>query len=294
MILSAADLDAFQKCPRRWKIQQSEDARWNPKALFDSTFRRAILALSNGEDKAKVASNAVATFLEKCVTPGLETLHDPYTLAHDWTSVLQTAIEAVSRATLLCLKPGITVPLSSEISWRVSAFEDESGMLHRWASVAKIDNDSIARELHSWSVFGDCSAVGAPMMIHLIEVGQQRSGHQHTPWCRSWRHPAIAGRFAFQNKDGSPLKGDWKPVWFQDSKNNPATWVDLMQRDNVSLIRHLPVRQPTSEQAAVLFRAQVLEQAKLMAAAGEWQTVPMTRSACDFPTVCAWQFKCYG
>jgi len=305
MILSAADLDSFQKCPRRWKIQQSEESRWNPKALFDATFRQAVFALSNGGDKAKVTSNAITTFLEKCAKPGLDTSHDPYTLAHDWVAVLQTSIEAISRTVLLTLKPGITVPLSAktelngttrnyaELAWRCSSFEDDSGMLHRWASVSKIDADSITRELHSWAVFGDCSAVGAPMTLHLIEVGQQRNGHQHTHWCRSWRHPAIAGRFAFQQKDGTALKGEWKPVWFQDSKNEPRVWVDLMQRDNVNLIRHLQVKQPTNEQAATLFREQVILEAERMRSAPEWQQIPMTRTACDFPQVCAWQALCY-
>ena len=149
------------------------------------------------------------------------------------------------------MKPGPTIIPEGDLGWQCACFQDDTGTLHRWATIDKIEDSIPMAELHSWYVSGDMLAARVPMQLHLIEIGSQRHGHQHSPWCKAFKHPAVAGRFAFQKQDGRPLQGDWKPVWYQDSTaNNAKDWVDMMQRDNVRLIRHLQLKQASEKLCA--------------------------------------------
>lgn len=287
--MTAPRLTVLQRCPRRYKIEESGlSYRWKPTALLSSMLRAAIFKLSSGTEKTEVAREFSTQILERAANPGIETQHDPYTLARDLTAILANVIEWVSRSPLLVLRPGPAMSLQSGATWECTAFQDDSGVLHRWATVDKLDADSLTRELHSWHVFGDCAAAQVPMRLHLIEIGSQRSGRQHTPWCKAYAHPHVMGRFAFQQKDGKPLQGNWKPVWFQDSgRNEPATWVDLMARDQVSLIRTVDVKQPTVKQCEE-FRRQVISEGLRAGELPGWEDIPLFRPACDIP-VCPHQ-----
>lgn len=295
LILDAPKLTIFQRCARRHVLERSwKPSRWHPKTLFDACLRRAILDLSSGKPKEKVADGAVARFMETAANPGLDTVTDPYVLAKDFTAMLRTILEALSRLTLLAVKMGPTVELSPDLSWRVSAFQDESGLLHRWQTVERADADTLARELHSWHVFGDMAAAQVPMALHLIEVGTQRKGRRHTAWCRCYKHPSLMGYFKFRSKYGAKLQGGWKPVWYADSTTqDPKTWVDLMESDRLSLIHHVDVKQ-LSEEHIEQFRQEVAFEAKRMAELPHWQDVPRFRPACDWPTVCPFQPVCYS
>jgi hypothetical protein len=252
--------------------------------------------LSNGADVEDVTQEAVTQYLEAAAEPGLETSADPYTLAHDFTSMLQTALFAISKAPMLSLEPGGSIILTPTLKWELSASCDESGALHRWVTVDKLDEDAISRLLHSWAVFGDVAAAGVPMVLHVVEIGNRRNGRQHSPWCKAYRHPAIAGRFAFQKQDGSPLTGDWKAVWYQDSdRNRPDSWVELMERDGVSLIHEIRVKQ-VSQVNTEAFLQQVAAESERMKSLADvpWTDIPMSRPACDaIGSPCGWQHKCY-
>ncbi len=255
--------------------------------------RAAIFSLSNGADKTAVTKEFTTQLLEHAANPGIETPHDPYTLARDLTSILATVIESVSRGSMMVLRRGPSIVIDPGTTWQCAAFQDDSGVLHRWATVDRLDSDALARELHSWHVFGDCAAAQVPMKLHLIEIGSQRNGRQHTAWCKAYAHPHVMGRFAFQQKDGKPLQGNWKPVWFQDSdRNSPATWVDLMARDGVSLIRTVDVRQPSAKQCAE-FRRQVVSEGLRAGELPRWEDIPLFRPACDAYGVCPHQSRCF-
>lgn len=251
--------------------------------------RPAILALSNGEDVKAVTDEATTRYLEAAARPGIDCLSDPFTLARDHCAVLSTVLEALSRLVLLSVKPG---PLVGD--WQVSAFVDETGLLHRWALVDKWDDDAKYRELHSWACYGDCAALGVGMDLHVIEIGQQRRGHQHTPWARAYKHPAIINRYKFQKVEGGALQGNWQPVWFQDSdKNDAKTWVSLMEADNVQLIHHLSIKEPRAEHVEQFCR-EIAAEAAAMARVQDWRAETMRRVSCDLPYVCPWQDACYG
>jgi hypothetical protein len=295
VILTASELTAFQRCPRRWFLDRlGAPRRWRAKALFERELRRAVVELSNGGDKTAITKEAGAAFLEACSRPGLDTLHDPYTLGRDYASMLATSIEAISRLTLLAIRPGPAIQLSDCLTWQCAAFRDESGALHRWVALERLDGDALTAEMHSWAVFGDCAAAGAPMTLHVVEIGRQSKGHQHCAWARAFKHPAIAGRFAFQARDGGALKGDWKPSWYQDSgKHDPVTWVDLMERDQVRALRHVDVRDPAPEHCRNFVKQAEREARRMSKLPESFGDIPMFRPACDKPFACVYQTQCF-
>lgn len=295
MILSAPLLTKLQRCERRFSLESGYKVlRLRPKELFDKLLREAVFALSNGADKKEVADNAATLFLEAAANPGLEILSDPYTLAMDYSAIFHTAIEAISREVLLVVQRAGVITIGDH-GWNVEAFRDDSGMLHRWTSVDRWDDDAKYRELHSWHVFGDCAASGQGMWLHVVEIGRHSRGHQLTPWCRCFKHPAIAKHFRFRHVDGSALEGGWKPVFYQDSDlNEPKVWVDLMEKDGVRPLHHLQIRDPHPDHVRE-FRAELPEHATRMAktAARQWSSIPRERTACDIPP-CPWQPVCYA
>lgn len=295
-VLTPWSVTDFQRCARLHAFhQQWRAAQWRPKALFDHILRNAILGLSNGMPKEKATAEAVTLFLEACAAPGLDHQGDPYTIGHCWAAIVKTVIEALSRLTLLTVAPGPTVILRDGVQWRCAAFADESGALHRWATVDKLDSDNLTRELHSWYVWGDACAAQTPMTLHVVEVGRYRNGRQHTAWARTFKHPVMSGMWRFQKQDGSKLQGDWKPVWLQDSeRNDPVAWVDLMAAQNVNLIHHLPVKQPSAAHCEE-FKSQMVEVAHRMSLpSGDPFDIVMNRTSCDFPWPCPFQIACYS
>lgn len=295
MLLTASVLASFQRCSRRWRLEQKyQTIRPKPVELFARILKQAIYELSCGRPKQEVSKRAQVRFLEVCAKPGISTQYDPYVLGYDFNSMLQTIVESISRTVLLALRPGPAVEIAPGIVWQCESWADESGLLHRWTIVDRWDNDKLSKELHSWPVFGDIAAAHAPMMVHVIEIGHVSKGHQNSPWCKCFKHPMMLGVFRFQCRDGSKLKGNWLPLYFQDSNNNtPEKWVDLMFNDNVELIHHINVREPSNEHIEDSVRQiQVLVE-RMKAAKEEWYLEPMTRNACDF-TPCPWQPVCYN
>ncbi len=294
--MNASILTSFQRCPRIQKLQDAKTPRrWRPRELAEIHIRSGILALSAGAKLSKVSKDIVASFLEQCATPGLDVDCDPFTLAQDWIAILANILEYVPRGTLPKLKLGPAVILPGGFRWEVKAFADETGHLHRWVLVDRLDDDSMTREFHSWHVDGDRCAAKMPLTLHVIEIGRNSGNHQSTPWCRIFKHPEVINRFAFQQKDGTPLQGNWKPSWFQDSdRNKSGDWVDLMIRDNVKLIRDIQVKQPTTENVAEFVRQVTIEHKRFDSMQHQtWRELPMFRPACDLPP-CCYRTTCFS
>jgi hypothetical protein len=224
--------------------------------------------------------------------------------------MLSTTLTAIARLTLLSLRRLPPVDLDNSLSWKPTAFADESGALHRWVTVDKWDEDALAREAHGWRVFGDICVVDAPLTLHVVEIGQARKGRQQSPWARAYKHPVIAGLVRFQRPDGKgshrPLAGaQWKPLWYADQPQpEPGAWVDRMDADAVTpgLLHHITIRQPepttrqeTLRQIGIL--GQRMRELELeIPPRIELETameVPMSRPACDGWVPCAWQAACY-
>jgi len=290
--LDSTQLTTLQVCPRRLIIesQRASEKLWRPKELYEHCIRQALLNVSAGMSIADATLEAVTVFVERATRPGLLTAHKPYCIAQDWIAILKVSITA-----LATVAGGFTeVPLVSRPSWKCLSLMGNDGRLHRWTTVAKFSRDLAAADLQSWAVVGDICATGLEMTVHFIETGVGRGGHQHTPWCRIFAHPAIPGRFAFQQKDGSPLEGNWKPVWFQNSPNNDiAHWLAMMERDQVKLIHDVRVKSPDASQRARFERDLAIERARI-ASLPKLEELPIFRPACNFPQVCQWQWICYA
>ena len=296
MNLDANLLSTYQRCNRRHVLERDwRPIRWRPKSLLETALRSAILELSNGADVMITSQKAATKLLDECAHAGMDTPYDSYVLAKDYCAILYTVLEWLSRMTLLTIKPGGIVPLGeTEHCWRLSAFQDESGILHRWTVVDKWDTDTQYRELHSWQCFGDCAAANSGMMLHVIEIGRVSNSHQHTDWARCYKHPAIHNHFRFRKVDGSKLEKSWIPVWFQGSDfNDPKVWVDLMLEDKLQPIHHIEINLPDKKYVRD-FHAQVDFEAGRIRDLGAWDTVPLSRAACDVPYMCPWQYVCYA
>ena len=294
MILSAPLLTTLDRCERRFRLESTHRVlRVRPKELFDTLLRECVLSVSNGAAAHEAAELACTRFLETAANPGLEILSDPYTLAQDYCSMLRTVMEAISRQVLLVVQKAGVITIA-EHGWDVQAFRDESGVLHRWTSVDRWDDDAKYRELHSWHVFGDCVATGQGMWLHVVEIGRHSKGHQNSAWCRCFKHPAIAKHFRFRHTDGSALVGNWKPTWMQDlNDTDPKTWVDMMEADSILPLHHLQIRDPHVEHVKE-FRKQLPGYCqKIGNILPAWADVPMRRTSCDIPP-CPWQHACYA
>lgn len=294
MILSAPLLTTLQRCERRFRFESTHKVqRIRPKELFDRLLREAVFAISSGAKTHEVAESACTVFLETAARPGLDILSNPYTLSQDYCAMLRTVIEHISREALLKLGRAGVVTVG-EHAWAIQSFRDESGLLHRWTSVEKWDADAQYRELHSWHVYGDCAASGQGMWLHVVEIGRHSKGHQLSPWCRCFKHPAIARHFRFRHLDGTPLEGAWKPVFYQDSDHQDAkVWVDLMQRDCVTALHHLQIRDPHPEHVQQFRNDLPKIVSQLQSVDQDWTAVPMRRTSCDIPP-CPFQPVCYA
>jgi hypothetical protein len=224
--------------------------------------------------------------------------------------MLSTTLTAMSRLVLLTVsRPPPIGMMEGQTSYLPLSWPDDSGTLHRWITCDAFDAEVLAREAHSWHVLGDMVMCDAPLMLHAVEIGQQRAGRRHSPWARCYKHPVIAGQFRFQRPDGRggwrKLSGDqWKPVWYADqTRPDPEAWCDLMDADHVtqSLLHHISIAQPSAAQARRI-RGEILQVAGEMERAARLSplpespmAVPMARSACD-PVwgPCPWQHGCFA
>lgn len=285
MILDSTTLTKAQKCPRIYINEQTESrGKWEPKALFDSCLRAGI---------GTNALSAEATFRKNATKPGLMTKHDPWTLSGDYCAMLHTILEKLSRMGLPPMVNYAPQVEFGDVIWQpLSALAD--GGLIRFVTVERFDETALWRELHGWGVFGDMAATGLPMDLYFIEIGSIHNGRRHSPWCRSFKHPAVQNYFRFKPKEGSKLKGGWIPHWYADTaRQDPRIWVDLMEKDQVDLI-HRRTIEPLKPAAKRLFQYQLgTEAQRLKDLPKDFREAPMHKANCDWPTLCPWQFKCY-
>jgi hypothetical protein len=225
--------------------------------------------------------------------------------------MLGTILTGISRLTLLTLQRLEPVPLLAlcDQSYLPLSWSDDSGTLHRWIVCDSFDDEVLAREAHSWAVIGDMVMADAPLMLHAIDIGQQRSGRRHSPWARCYRHPIIAGQCRFQRPDGKggwrKLSGEkWRPLWYSDqTRPDPEAWCDLMDADGVtpSLLHHISISQPSPAQSRRI-HAEIARLASEMAGTlaahsrpESPMTVPMSRASCDpVGGPCAYQQCCFA
>lgn len=297
--LNGYKVEQFQRCKRLHRIGITHRLTlWRPSSLLAACLRHAIFDLSSGKPLQEVSSTAVNYFLSAARSPGLDVGGiDAYTLAMDFTAIIRNVLEHLSRVPLLKLYHIIPKKLSEDVTWEFLSQSDESGALHMWAFPDYIPEDPLG-ELHSWRVFGDIAAEGAPMTLHMVAIGARSKAHQNSPWCKVYAHPRVANTFRFNKVSGRKLEGDWKPVYFSSNRSNTAkAWVDWMERDGAiqPLMAHLSIKEASRSDSQTFMR-DVLTEARQIASIGtvhDPKTLPMGRYACDNPYICPHQYYCY-
>lgn len=303
--ISGHSVQTYQRGRRLYTIGLTHRIRrWKARSLLSSALRPAIFHLSSGLDLDAVTTQAVNYILSHAKSEGLDTPDgtDNYSLAQDLCSTAKNIFEYLSRCPLLTLKLIPDKPLF-DTSWSFSSYQDESGLLHRWAFVPSINDDEIMKEVHSWTVMGDMTLARSPLSLHLISIGQTSGNHRTSPWCRAYRSSSVPV-IKFQKKSGQPLTGDWKPYYFadnisKDERKKSSDWVDLMMDDNaiesIPLIRHLSLKEPSNHYIKSFYRDLKEEYGGMQELEGQdASTIPMCRSACESPYPCPHQLFCYS
>ena len=315
--LNASSLTTFQSCIRRAHLERHwRVARPRPKTLFDSCLRKAVLRIAQGATIQTALVEERTRFMD-IAAHGLDWREgrDPWASTQEWCAMLGPILVAISRAGLPKLKQAFPryVTLDNTVLWYLSAFAEESetpgvlSQLHRWVTVDAWDDDACARALHSWAVMGDMAMAGCGMTLHVVVIGQERSGRRQSAWAKAWKHSlsAVGMRFRSKDKDGQwqTPKGDgWSPFWLADNPRiDPAAWCDQMDDDEVTplLLKSLSIALP-SEESVRQTREQILFEGQRLAAslaerpgAADGMSLPMARGACDGWVPCPWQWACY-
>lgn len=300
MILDSYSIGEFQSCRRRWVLNRAwRPIRWNPKRLADGILRDGILSLVGGKSLAEVTADARARYLQIAANPGLDVMADPYTLAKEWCGLMDTVLHGLVKDGLpkeLTEFPRVT--LNSFVEWDVSVpFDGKS--LHRWITLDHWGAADLARELHSWRTIGDIALSQHSMILHVIEIGQIRSGRRSSAWTRGWKHPTMPSlRMRFKGKQAGAFQG-WKPIYYSDGGHEAKEWVDQMWQEGVGtdLIHHIRLQSASEARAAAVTKdvlVESLEMRRLVDDAVTWDAVPMSRNACDTWSVCPFQKVCYA
>lgn len=268
-------------------------SRWRAKLLFDATLRKGIVQLAKGGKVAQVAADARSQFLLIAADPGLDMIGDPYKESKDWCALLEVMLRWMALQPLPKLMDVAPIKLNG-FTWKVSAWGDENGMLHRWITVDAWNADALSRELHSWRTIGDMVATKLPMTLHVLELGQHRSGKHTGAWSRAFYHPGLASlRWRFIK----PENTTWKPIYFADQRILCAEdWVAAAGLEGAlgKLSHDVPVAVPQPAQVEDTLRQMGQEAASMKALAGDWSAQPMSRPACDLYVPCVYQPVCYS
>lgn len=305
MVLDARQLTTLQNCPRRLLLEADwEVLRWRPKSLFDALLRKGIIAISNGAAVRETAQSAKADYLQLAAQPGLDLPQgsNPYVIARDYCAMLDTVLHAAAKMNVSKLSPAREVRLNSSCSWQPLAALGEDGMLHRFITVDRWDEDALARELHGWYVFGDVAIARLAMVLHVFVIGQMRKGRRASAWARGWKRPEMPNlKMRFLKKDGTPAGGI--PIYLAElvgKDADPEDWVAQMEHEGAvkALSRMLIVDVPGAEVCDDTL-AQVLQEARRASVllterrSMTWQGMPMSRGACDGMSPCPYQPACH-
>lgn len=221
--------------------------RIRPKDLFITQLRSAIRNLTvNNQSLEAATQEAVDGLMSAARNPGLDTKH-PYQTANSLASIIQTSLARIHACHMPRLRDFSPIVLSDTVTHRCSALFEQTPRLHQWAAVESLS--SVMTQDLRRSVLMDCAASGLPMILHVIEIGRQDEGGRYrSAWCRCFSNPRVARSWSFR-----PGK-EWRPVYFEEGKNEPQKWIALMESEGVRLIKDVEIKQLSVEKAEEIKR----------------------------------------
>lgn len=301
MNLDATIVSHYQSCKRRSVLERTWKPRqWRAKTLWEREFRQALLALSAGTDLNEVVRVHRSRFFGYCANPGLDLPPgtNAFIVAKDWAIMLEILLRVMKRSTLLELKTVPAVEINPLVSWRVLSPIDGSGVMHRWITCDRWNNDELSRQAHGWWTFGDMAVMRKPTTLHVIEIGQVRSGRRDSCWTRGFRSryaPNLPLRF--KRPERNPQ--DFVPEYLADKRSEEEeteAWVTQIIKEGLisKHIQHVPLECPSDEVCEKTCE-EIFTLASEIHSLSErkWSDVAMSRSACDGLVPCPWQDCCY-
>jgi hypothetical protein len=301
--LSAHSLADWQTCKRLYLFNQNYRlAKWRPHRLFNACLRTGIWELSAGSGAEQAVANSQSRFMETATKPGLEVPQgtNTYLASKDWCAMLGSILTAVGRLTLLTIKDPLPKELLGGFTWEPTAWQDDSGQLHRWITVDYWNEDALYREMHGWLTFADICIYESPMMLHVVEIGRVANKRRASSWARVFQRGDMPNtKPHFRSKTGLALQG-WQSIYLADTpRANYDSWVDQMiiEGEVERLTHHVTINVPS---AAIVkdTRKQILDLGLEIRSAAltpqDYRNIPMSRGACDTWIPCAYQPVCYS
>lgn len=190
--------------------------RLKPRDLYVQQLRKAIHRLSSGSGNLEEATKeAVDGLLEIAREPGIDTKLSPFNTAHSLASTLKTSIARIWTRGVPLSKPlpSDTTPPHPDALY-------DGVVFHIWTAISSMVSISAKAEIGKYE---GC-------IVHVVEIGtQDADGRFNSPWCRCWAHRSHINNWTFKPAQ----KWLWKPIFFEDGKNDALVWIKLMRAEGV-------------------------------------------------------------
>ena len=85
-------------------------------------------------------------------------------------------------------------------------------------------------ERNSWRTIADTCAMGRPMLINAVVIGQSRNGFRPSPWTQAYIHPEN-GIHRVKKREGK-FTENWKRIYRENTDRHPEDWLTIMQNDD--------------------------------------------------------------
>ena len=296
--LSAASLDVWDRCPRRWAFERDYALRdTTPLALCYRALDAALTA-PTADDPEEVAKSAALGIIARQDFSGVwgpvSATLDNYTIALHH-GALAGLLARVLRSRLggpLAHVPPQPLPFAPATQWHSALYAAPDGERHRFVLCSHADDDRLRAEAHSWATIGELVALAAPLTLHLLVIGPARDGRRVSPWTQGLLHPTasllrfakrrpLGGSPTYQNRNAG-LGDNWRKVW-REQLPEVATerWLRQMQEDGVlePALKRRVLRYDPADARLQQAQHDVLDAMTWMQVATP--DVAMRRSACD-------------
>lgn len=289
MILSSAQLDTLDRCPRRFAFERDHETRSiSPVGLLYA----AIEGSATSSDPIAGAREAI---LERTARLDVNAGDlNPLSAARHVTATAEViALALRERLGQASRVPDVDI---GGHRWRSNLFECR-GELHRLVLASHMDDDTLRSFAHSWGTIGELAALERPLTLTVVLIGSQRNGRRHSHWTKASQHPVQKSvlRFAARKRDDG-FTANWKLVWREQTEIGADEWLKKMRSDDVldELIVSRKIRYSGGDERMLQARRDIVTLAEMAASART--SDPMRRSSCDEigRGACPWQPCCYA
>lgn len=283
MILSSEILTSYDACERRGLWMRLYD-RFRVPPL--AALYRALDAGLTGE-KPEQAGHTIMTIAAQ---EGLDvTERAVYEIAVHYAhlaNILATFLRGQGPAWIRVKD----VPLGGHL-WHSACYE-AGERIRRIALVDYWSDDRRDQELRGWRSQAEMAALGRPLILNALSIGQTQAGRRVSHWARSWAHPQNK-RIRFKRTTGTTegFAATWNKIWRENSDLTTEQWLDQMQRDRAldevvhTVLAEVPARAQEVRQDMLRIAREMTDQKPLP---------PMRRAGCYGFSPCPFLGVCYG